>query len=153
MNEVIDAVGFDFITQPVVEMKFLRQSSAVGGLFDHGKQDYCICLTDFRSDTLASSPEDFQRFETLSMVLVDYDFDQERNIFSLDAVYWAEDLVTAELKRLDKTVNGSFTERAAACTQLDIRIPEDKASDRMMVILVDKYGNEKSQRLTRKDFR
>jgi site-specific DNA-methyltransferase (adenine-specific)/adenine-specific DNA-methyltransferase len=153
VNEVIDAVGFDFITQPVVEMKFLRQSSAVGGLFDHGKQDYCIRLTDFRSDTLASSPEDFQRFETLSMVLVDYDFDQERNIFSLDADYWAEDLVTAELKRLDKTVNGSFTERAAACTQLDIRIPEDKASDRMMVILVDKYGNEKSQRLTRKDFR
>lgn len=153
VNEVIDAVGFDFITQPMVEMNFLRQSSVVGGLFDHGKLDYCILLTDFRSDTLASSPEDFQRFETLSMVLVDYDFDQERNIFSLDAVYWAEDLVTAELKRLDKTVNGNFTERAAACKQLDIRIPEDKASDRMMVILVDKYGNEKSQRLTRKDFR
>jgi DNA modification methylase len=153
VNEVIDAVGFDFITQPMVEMNYLRQTPAAGGLFDHGKQDYSIRLTDFRSDTLASSPYDFQRFETLSMVLIDFDFDQERNIFSLDAVHWAEDLVAAELKRLDKTVTGSFTERAAACKQLDIRIPEDKASDRMMVILVDKYGNEKSQRLSRKDFR
>ena len=153
VNEVIDAVGFDFITQPMVEMNYLRQTPAAGGLFEHGKQDYSVRLTDFRSDTLASSPDDFQRFETLSMVLIDYDFDQERNIFSLDAVHWAEDLVAAELKRLDKTVTGSFTERAAACTQLDIRIPEDKASDRMMVILVDKYGNEKSQRLSRKDFR
>lgn len=153
VNEVIDAVGFDFITQPVVEMECLRLKPSDGGLFNQEKEDYVIRLTDFRSDTLASSPEDFQRFETLSMLLVDYDFDQERNIFSLDTVHWAETLVTGELKRMGSRAAGSFSERAAVCERLDIRIPEEKATDSMMVILVDKYGNEKRQLLTRKDFK
>jgi hypothetical protein len=153
VNEVIDAVGFDFITQPVVEMEWLRLKPSEGGLFNQDKEDYVIRLTDFRSDTLASSPEDFQRFETLSMVLVDYDFDQERNIFSLDTVYWADTLVTTELKRMESKATGSFTERAAVCERLEVRIPQDKATDKMMVILVDKYGNEKRQLLTRKDFK
>lgn len=153
VNEVIDAVGFDFITQPVVEMECLRLKPQDGGLFNQEKEDYVIRLTDFRSDTLASSPDDFQRFETLSMVLVDYDFDQERNIFTLDTVHWADTLVTSELKRLESKANGSFTERAALCERLEVRIPEDKATDKMMVILVDKYGNEKRQLLNREDFK
>lgn len=153
VNEVIDAVGFDFITQPMVEMQCLRMKPEDGGLFGHGKEDFVIRLTDFRSNTLASSPEDFQRFETLSMALVNYDFDESRNIFSLDTVHWSEALVTAELKRLENKISGGFTERAAACEHLDIRIPEEKATDKMMVILVDKYGNEKRYKLTRKDFK
>lgn len=153
VNEVIDAVGFDFITHPVAEIEYLLLKPDGGDLFSHGKHEYVIRLTDFRSDTLASSPEDFQRFETLSMVLLDYDCDEERKVFSLDVVHWAETLVAAELKRLEKTVSGSFVERAAMCERLDIRIPEEKATDRMMVILVDKYGNEKIVNLTRKDFR
>lgn len=151
VNEVIDAVGFDFISQPMVNWKCLRLEHEGGGLFAHGKKDYVIRLADFRSDTLASSPDDFERFETLSMVLVDYDFDG--SVFDLDLVFWAEDLVSAELKRSDSQATGSFTDRAAACKQLDIRIPEDKATDKMMVIFVDKYGNEKKQVLNRKDFK
>ncbi|MHB8122188.1 MAG: site-specific DNA-methyltransferase [Desulfuromonadaceae bacterium] len=151
VNEVIDAVGFDFISQPVVKWKCLRLEPEGGGLFAHGKKDYVIRLADFRSDTLASSPDDFERFETLSMVLVDYDFDG--SVFDLDLVFWAEDLVSSELKRSDSQATGSFTDRAAACKQLDIRIPEDKATDKMMVIFVDKYGNEKKQVLNRKDFK
>jgi len=152
VNEVIDAVGFDFITQPVTKMECLRLAAADAGLFTRDQEDYVIRLTDFRSDTLASSPEDFQRFETLSMALIDYDFDQEHNIFNLDAVHWAETLVSAELQRLASKATGSFTERAAACERLEIHLPENRATDRMMVILVDKYGNEKRQLLTRKDF-
>jgi len=67
------------------------------GVFGSGRKDYVIRVLDFRSDTLASSPDDFQPFETLSMVLVDSDFDG--NVFDLDLVFWADDLVDAALKR------------------------------------------------------
>jgi site-specific DNA-methyltransferase (adenine-specific)/adenine-specific DNA-methyltransferase len=150
VNEVIDSVGFDFISQPVVKWKCLRLKPEDSGLFGRGKKDYVIRLTDFRSDTLASSPDDFKPFETLSMVLVDYDFDG--SVFDLDMVFWAEDLVAAELKRAGLQINGGFADRAAACKQLDISIPEEQATDRMMVIFMDKYGNEKKQVLCRKDF-
>lgn len=150
VNEVIDSVGFDFISQPVVKWKCLRLKPEDSGLFGRGKKDYVIRLTDFRSDTLASSPDDFKPFETLSMVLVDYDFDG--SVFDLDMVFWAEDLVAAELKRAGLQINGGFADRAAACKQLDISIPEEQATDRMMVIFMDKYGNEKKQVLSRKDF-
>jgi hypothetical protein len=109
-----------------------------------------IRIQEFRSDTLASSQEDFENFETLSMVLVDYDFSEK--VFDLDSVYWGEDLVNTELKRKGITSTAKFAERVKDCEYLDVRLPEDKAKDNMMIIFIDKYGNEKKQILKRKDF-
>jgi hypothetical protein len=70
VNEVIDAVGFDFISQPQVVWKAKKESRA-GELF----ADYVLELTEFRAQTLATDPEDFENFETFSMAMVDLDYD------------------------------------------------------------------------------
>jgi DNA modification methylase len=151
VNEVIDAVGFDFISQPIVKTKYKIMKPESVNLLNQKQKDYVIRIKEFKSDTLLSSPEDFHNFETLSMVLIDYDFDGK--VFDLDQVFWAEDLVSAELKRKGIVLNARFEERAKECDNLDIRIPEDKVTDKMMVIFIDKYGNEKKQVLSKKDFR
>ncbi|MGZ8227309.1 MAG: site-specific DNA-methyltransferase [Methylococcaceae bacterium] len=141
VNAVIDAVGFDFISQPLVEWSCLTSAVEDQDIFSLGEQDHVIRLTQFRANTLATDPEDFPNFATLSMVLVDLDYLEE--VFKLAQVFWAEDLVSEELKRLKKDVSGGFEARAAACEKLDIRLPLDSCGDTVMLILVDKYGNEK----------
>lgn len=150
VNEVIDAVGFDFISPPLVETQCLRLAPVKPDLLTQNRRDFVVRIKEFRSDTLASSPEDFENFETLSMVLIDFNFNGK--VFDLDSVYWAEELVNAELKRKGLTSTAKYAERVKDCDYLDIRIPEETATDNMMVIFVDKYGNEKKQTLKRKDF-
>ena len=141
MNAVIDPVGFDFISQPLVEWSCLTSAAENQDVFSLGDQDHVIRLTQFRANTLATDPEDFPNFATLSMVLVDLDYKDD--VFKLSRVFWAEDLVTEELKRLGNEVTGGFDVRAAACEKLDIRLPIEPCGDTVMLILVDKYGNEK----------
>lgn len=151
VNEVIDAVGFDFISQPVVNAEYKRLKPEKIDLLNQKQKDYVIRVKEFKSDTLLSSPEDFHNFETLSMVLIDYDFDGK--VFDMDTVFWAENLVNSELKRKGISSNVRFEERVKECDSLDIRITEDKATEKMMVIFIDKYGNEKKKGLSKKDFK
>lgn len=138
VNEVIDAVGFDFITQPVVQWQARKVKD---GLLS----EYVVELTEFRAKTLATEPEDFANFETFSMAMVDLDYDgsdaeDERAVFRLSRVFWAEELLKA----------AGGVEKA---TQLALRIPEqDFTGKKMMVILCDRYGNEKKLVLSAADF-
>lgn len=141
VNAVIDAVGFDFISQPLVEWSCLTANVENQDVFNVGDQDHVIRLTQFRANTLATDPEDFPNFATLSMVLVDLAYQDE--VFKLSQVFWAEELVTEELKRAQREVSGGFEDKAAACEKLDIRLPKSQCGDTVMLILVDKYGNEK----------
>ena len=88
VNEVIDAVGFDFISQPQVVWK-AKKESRTGELF----ADYVLEISEFRAQTLATDPEDFQNFETFSMAMVDLDYDGD--VFRLSRVFWGEDVLKA----------------------------------------------------------
>jgi hypothetical protein len=135
VNEVIDAIGFDFISQPVVNAKYLRKIPTDKNLFNQGKKDYVIEVIKFQSNTLVYDPSDFENFETLSMVMVDTDYNTKTKIFDLDKVYWANDIVN------DKKTKG------------EIRIGEDYFTGKtMMIIYMDKYGNEYKITKTKKDF-
>jgi len=134
VNEVIDAVGFDFISQPQVSYT-ARKKKKKGEMFP----DLVIELSDFRAQTLTTDPEDFQNFETLSMVMLDLSYDGD--IFRLDKVLWGEELIS-EAGGLDKAES------------IEIRIPEaDFPGPRMMAILCDRYGNEKTLVFEKKDFK
>jgi len=134
VNEVIDAVGFDFISQPQVVVK-PKKENRKGEMFT----DFVLEIREFRSQTLATDPEDFKNFETFSMVMVDLDYDGD--VFRLGRVFWAEDLV--------KEAGG-----LEDAERLLVRIPEqDFAGRRMMVILCDRYGNEKTLAFGKKEFR
>ena len=133
VNEVIDAVGFDFISQPQVVWK-ARKESRPGELF----ADYLLELSEFRAQTLATDPEDFQNFETFSMALVDLDCDGD--VFQLSRVFWGEDVLKA----------AGGLEKAE---RLELRIAEPEFTGKqMMVILCDRYGNEKTLLLSKTDF-
>ena len=132
VNEVIDAVGFDFISQPQVEVKAKKQRD---GLL----KEMVLEIRAFRAQTLATDPEDFKNFETFSMAMVDLDYDGD--VFRLGRVFWAEDLLN-EAGGLDKAES------------LLVKIPEqDFTGKKMMVILCDRYGNEKTLVFEKKDFK
>jgi site-specific DNA-methyltransferase (adenine-specific)/adenine-specific DNA-methyltransferase len=133
VNEVIDAVGFDFISQPQVDVK-LRKNPRKGEMF----ADYVISIFQFRAQTLATDPEDFLNFETFSMAMVDLDYDGD--VFRLSRVFWGEDAI----KAAGGIENAKW---------LELRVPEqDFIGRQMMLILCDRYGNEKALRLSKSDF-
>ena len=134
VNDVIDAVGYDFISQPVIKAQYTREAPESGDLFSYISRDFVIRISDFRSNTLASDPEDFAPFETFSMALVDADYDGET--FNLCRVFWADDTVNAE--------------RSEAV--LRMKENEVSAGD-LMIIYTDKYGNELKVRKAAKDFK
>jgi DNA modification methylase len=135
VNEVIDAVGFDFISQPQVVWKAKKQSRK-NELF--AETQYVLEISTFRAQTLATDPEDFQNFETFSMAMVDTQYDGD--VFRLSKVFWGEDVVKAAggLEKANR-LELLFTE-------------EDFTGQQMMVILCDRYGNEKTLLLTKADF-
>lgn len=133
VNAVIDAVGFDFISQPQVEFKAKKESRE-----DEMFADFVMEIQSFRAQTLATDPEDFKNFETFSMAMVDLDYNGD--VFRLSRVFWGEDVIKAA---------GGLEE----AEQLELRIPEqDFGGKKMMVILCDRYGNEKSLVFEKKDF-
>ena len=130
VNEVIDAIGFDFISQPLVQYK----TGISRGLFP----ELVLALNEFRAKTLTTDPEDFANFETFSMAMVDLNYDGD--VFRLDRVFWGEELVK-EAGGLEKAKT------------LEIRIPEQAfKGEKMMVILCDRYGNEKTLLFGKGDF-
>jgi len=134
VNDVIDAVGFDFISQPEVKASYHRRNPSDQNLFNAGKKDFSIEISSFKSNTLVYDTEDFENFETLSMVLVDTDYNDD--YFNLAKVFWANDILNEDRK------------------VAVIRIPEDDfAGRKMMVIFIDKYGNELKVVKTKKDFK
>ena len=134
VNEVIDAIGFDFISQPEVSAKYCRKAPENRNLFNQKEKDFVIEITQFKSNTLVYDPEDFENFETLSMVLVDTNYNDE--YFNLDKAFWAD-------KILDE-----------AKTKAVIRIPQNEFNGkRMMIIFMDKYGNELKVLKSKGDFK
>ncbi|MDL1888646.1 site-specific DNA-methyltransferase [Nitrospirales bacterium NOB] len=134
VNEVINAVGFDFISQPQAVVKTKKQTRK-----DELFADLVIEIHEFRSQTLATDPEEFANFETFSMAMVDLNYDGD--VFRLSQVFWAENLLN----------EAGGVESAKL---LSVRIPEqDFIGKRMMVILCDRYGNEKALVFNKKDFR
>ena len=134
VNEVIDAIGFDFISQPEVKATYHRRNPVERDLLNARKKDYSIEISSFRSNTLVYDPEDFENFETLSMVLVDTNYNND--YFNLDKVFWADQALNEEK------------------TSAVIRISEDDfTGKKMMIIFIDKYGNELKVVKTKKDFK
>ena len=129
VNDTVDAVGFDFIQVPIVECKYFVDNKK--GQLELGKssKECVIKIEKFESKVISRKPFEFANLETLSMVMLDYDFDGE--VFDLDEVFYAE-----ELKK-----NG-----------YEVRFAEDKVKGQIMVIYIDIFGNEKREVKTLSDF-
>jgi len=130
VNDTVDAVGFDFIQVPKVECKYYLDKPKNLNLLNQKIKECVIEIKTFESKILSRKPIEFANRETISMVMLDYDFDGE--VFDLDEVFYAEDLKK----------NG-----------FEVRFAEDKVNGQVMVIYIDIFGNEKREVKTIKDFR
>ncbi|MBT9132717.1 MAG: Modification methylase DpnIIB [Firmicutes bacterium] len=122
VNDTVDAVGFDFIQIPEVECEYYLDKPRGQVGLGHSGKDAVIKINRFESNIISKKPLHFENFETLSMVMVDYNYDGE--VFNFDDVSYAEDL-----KKQD----------------YEIRFDSPKVDGQMMLIYIDIFGNEKRE--------
>lgn len=113
VNDTVEAVGFDFIRRPELEYETganARSSEAF------------IRVKTFKSEAQVREPlRKRGNRETLSMVMLDYDFDSDSDLFELDAVFYAEAIEKAGW---------------------EIQFPAKGVGQQVMAVFVDIYGNE-----------
>jgi len=117
VNDTVDAVGFDFVRRPELEYE-AGVNKRKGELFESG----FIKINTFKSEAIVREAiRKKGNRETLSMVMLDYDFDSETDVFAFDAVYYAE---------------------AIEKTDWEARFPINNIGKHVMAVFVDIYGNE-----------
>ena len=124
VNATVEAVGFDFIRLPEVECDYLLRPRP-GEMINEA----VICIKTFKSRAMVKGATQKGNLETLSMVMVDYDYDGE--VFALDAVFYAADIEK----------NG-----------WEVRLPLESLGKQVMIIYMDIYGNEYREVKTPADF-
>ena len=79
VNETVEAVGFDFIQPPIVEL-----------IIQERKESILIKISKFESRARLKGKEKISKHDALSMVMVDYDYNEK--VFDLDKVFYAAEL-------------------------------------------------------------
>ncbi|GIV65477.1 MAG: site-specific DNA-methyltransferase [Bellilinea sp.] len=124
VNEMVEAVGFDFIRLPEVECEY-RIAPREGQRINEA----VIQIKTFKSRAMVKGATQKGNLETLSMVMVDYDYDGE--VFVLDDFFFATDIAQ----------NG-----------WEVRMPLESLGRQVMIIYMDIYGNEYREVKTPADF-
>lgn len=119
VNNTVEAVGFDFIQIPEVDCEY-----------KNNKKELVIKIKKFKSRIRSKKPIKYADKETLSMIMIDYNYDGE--VFDLDKTYFAENL------KKDK---------------YQIKFKADLLDKKMMIIYMDIFGNEKREIKEIKDFK
>ena len=115
VNDTVEAVGFDFIRTP--ELKF---NCGAGKRAGERLKEGFIRIQTFKSEAVVREPlRKKGNLETLSMVMLDYDYDGE--VFDLDAVFYADVLANADW---------------------EVRFPLESLGTKLMAVFIDIYGNE-----------
>ena len=132
INDIAEGIGFDFIRMPEMKCKYyLGKTKGIGSLkLDKGKSEAVIQIQKFESTILSKEPLKYKNLETLSMVMIDYNYDGK--IFDFDKVFYAEDLKQQSY---------------------EIRFDPNKIKKQMMIIYCDIFGNEKKEIKTLSDFK
>lgn len=76
INETVEAVGFDFIQPPVVELELSEKKQAVS-----------VKIKKFESKARLRGEDKISKHDALSMVMVDYDYNGK--VFDLDKAFYA----------------------------------------------------------------
>jgi site-specific DNA-methyltransferase (adenine-specific)/adenine-specific DNA-methyltransferase len=129
VNDTVDAVGFDFVQTPTVDCTYAIEKVKDPDLLNQGTKECVIGIKLFESKVISKKPIMLANLESLSMVMLDYDFDGE--VFDLDDVFYAEDLKK----------NG-----------YEARFPSGRLDGQCMIIYVDIFGNEKREVKKLSDF-
>ncbi len=117
VNDTVDAVGFDFVRRPDLEYE-----AGMKKRNGEGSEEGFIKIKTFKSEAVVREPMRKKgNRETLSMVMLDYDFDSGTDVFAFDAVFYAEAIEKAGW---------------------EVRFPVEAIGNQVMAVFVDIYGNE-----------
>jgi hypothetical protein len=114
VNDTVDSVGFDFIRPPKVDWTVgvgVRQGQML-------KEAY-VQIIGFRSSVRLRGEDLYGGLETLSMVMLDYQYNGD--IFNLSAVFYNQQLEGAEWRAW---------------------FPLEDMGVQIMVVFIDTHGNE-----------
>jgi len=126
INQTIDSVGFDFIWPPNVVAEYFF-TNPKDKLVD---TEYVIKIKEFEPIQIGSNIVEFEdpKSEALALVMIDLDYDGET--FNLDNYYFGDEICK-------NGFNITF---------------DDKIGNKLMIIYMDIFGNEKKEVLTKNDF-
>jgi len=125
VNETVEAVGFDFIRLPEVKCEYLVKPRE-GELIEEA----VVQIKTFKSKAMVKGATQKGNLETLSMVMVDYDYDGE--VFAQDTAFYASDIEKNDW---------------------EARMPLESLGEQVMIIYIDIYGNEYKEIKSPADFR
>lgn len=118
VNDTVEAVGFDFIRTPEVALDCAVEEPHKKG----GVVNALIKLTKFKSEAMAIDSERAkEKFGTLSVVMLDYTFNKDTQVFNLDEIVYAD---------------------AMKSDDWELRFPFKNLRSDVMVVFIDIYGNE-----------
>lgn len=124
VNETVDAVGFDFIQPPRVEWTAgvkRREGQLLNEAF--------LKIKKFESRARLRNEDVYGGLETLSMLMLDYDYNGE--VFDLDAVFYGNEL---------------------EADGWQARFPHESLGEKMMAVFIDIHGNEARHLIPREQF-
>lgn len=117
VNDTVDAVGFDFIKTPELDY-IVGRGNPEGELLEEA----FIRIDRFYSEAAVREPMQKRgNRETLSMVMLDYDYDAVADVFDLDEAFYAGGIEAAGW---------------------EVRFPANLLGEKVMAVFVDIYGNE-----------
>ena len=128
VNETVEAVGFDFNRCPKLKYSVGVKKQAVDSI-----EMAFIKIETFKSE--ARIPQAMRmdgNRETLSMLMLDYDYDSTKGIFEFDEVFYAD-----ALSKDGWTVFFSY----------------ENLGENVMAIFIDVYGNEARELISVKSFK
>jgi site-specific DNA-methyltransferase (adenine-specific)/adenine-specific DNA-methyltransferase len=127
VNDTVESVGFDFIRTPELRYKTGSEKKQGGS----GEEGY-IKVETFKSDAVVREPfVKKENLETLSMVMLDFDYDEESKLFDFDEVHYANEISEDNWK---------------------IRFNLKRLGKKMMAVFVDIYGNEARLLINKAEF-
>lgn len=122
VNDTVDSVGFDFIRLP--ELKYATGKK---------RSDAFIKITTFKSEAKVRGLQPMrENLETLSMLMLDYDYQPDGGVFEFDKVFYATDIAKSGYRA---------------------EFPIAKLGEHVMAIFVDIYGNEARELIPAERFR
>lgn len=124
VNDTVDAVGFDFIQPPRVEWTVGVKKSE-GQLLDEA----FLKVKKFESRARLRNEDVYGGLETLSMVMLDYDY--KDGVFDLDAVFYNSELEASGWQA---------------------RFPHEGLGENLMAVFIDIHGNEARHLIPREEF-
>ncbi len=123
INQLIEAIGFDFIYPPEVAAKYYKTGKTLFG-------EFVIDIKKFEAVQRSKKPIEFNNKEALSMVLIDKDYNDK--YFDMDYYFFRDQIEKDGWK---------------------VKFSADRVGDKIAIIYLDVLGNERFEVRNIKDFK